>query len=88
MQKRCLILSCLLLQAGCSGEVARSPSTVIFDDSAGVRMVTSTTPAWSASSGWKVGPEPALRIGEVVGAPPYIFSGVVGVGSLILKDGS
>jgi hypothetical protein len=79
MQKRCLILSCLLLQAGCSGEVARSPSTVIFDDSAGVRMVTSTTPAWSASSGWKVGPEPALRIGEVVGAPPYIFSGVVGV---------
>lgn len=45
-------------------------------DSAGVRIVESSSPAWSAGAEWQLGSEPVLTIGEVSGDLNTMFQGV------------
>jgi len=45
-------------------------------DSAGVRIVESTAPAWSDASAWTVSSEPALQIGALDGEEAYLFEDV------------
>lgn len=60
--------------------------TVSVTDSAGVRIVESSAPAWSAGSEWRVGTEPVLTIGEVSGDLDYLFERVSH--ALRLEDGT
>ena len=50
---------------------SRSPST----DSAGIRIVESSSPAWPAGAEWRLGTEPTLTIGEVSGDLNTMFQG-------------
>ncbi len=45
-------------------------------DSAGVHIVESSIPAWSAGAEWRLGSEPVLTIGEVSGDLNTMFQGV------------
>ena len=45
-------------------------------DSAGVHIVESSIPAWSAGAGWRLGTEPVLTIGEDAGDLNTMFQGV------------
>lgn len=60
--------------------------SVSVTDSAGVRVVESSGPAWSAGAGWRLGTEPTLTIGAVTGDPNYLFQGISHV--LRLEDGT
>lgn len=73
----------LLSPAGCSGG---EDATVQVWDSAGVEVVESSRPGWVPGEGWKVGPEPLLRLGVVDGDPVFQFSGITGVTRL--EDGT
>ena len=65
----------------CSDARHLSPQQpVSVTDSAGVRIVESSGPAWSAGAGWRLGTEPTLTIGAVTGDPNYLFQGSVGTG--------
>ena len=55
-------------------------------DSAGIRIVENSEPAWSAGAGWRLGTEPTLTIGAVTGDPNYLFQGVSH--ALRLDDGT
>lgn len=50
--------------------------TFSVTDSAGIRIVESTSPAWSPGTGWRLGTEPVLTIGDVSGDLDYMFQGV------------
>ena len=67
--------------AGCSGEDDPDPSFTVTD-SAGVEVVTSHTPAWSAEEVWGVEGRPILTIGEFDGPPELTFGRVRAVGWL------
>lgn len=60
--------------------------SVSATDSAGVRIVESSAPAWAAGAGWRVGTEPILTIGEVSGDLDYILDRVSH--ALRLADGT
>ena len=71
----------------CSDARHLSPQqSVSVTDSAGVRVVESSGPAWSAGAGWRLGTEPTLTIGAVTGDPNYLFQGISHV--LRLEDGT
>ncbi len=71
----------------CAAARPLSPQqSVSITDSAGVRIVESTAPAWSAGTGWRVGTEPILTIGEVSGDLNYMFEGVSQ--ALRMEDGT
>ena len=55
-------------------------------DSAGIRIVENSEPAWSAGAGWRLGTEPTLTIGAVTGDLNYLFQGISHV--LRLEDGT
>ena len=59
---------------------------VSVTDSAGVRIVESSAPAWPAGRGWSVGAEPILTIGEVSGDLDYLLERVSH--ALRLEDGT
>ena len=66
---------------------------VSVTDSAGVRIVESSVPAWPAGAGWLVGTDPILTIGEVSGDLNYTFGFVshalrLGDGSIVVADRS
>jgi hypothetical protein len=78
------------LALGCRAE-ASSPSYATRD-SAGVHIVESARPAWTAEAAWMGDSVPALTIGTVGGAPELSFAGVSAVsrlpdGSLVVADG-
>ena len=65
--------------------------TFSVTDSAGIRIVDSTSPAWSPGTGWRLGTEPVLTIGEVSGDLDYMFQGVsqafrVDDGTIVVVD--
>ena len=61
----------------CAATQPLSPQqSVSITDSAGIRIVESTAPAWSAGAGWRVGGEPILTIGEESADLNYMFQGV------------
>ena len=71
----------------CSDARHLSPQQpVSVTDSAGIRIVENSEPAWSAGSGWRLGTEPTLTIGAVTGDPNYLFQGISH--ALRLDDGT
>ena len=71
----------------CAAARPLSPQqSVSITDSAGVSIVESSAPAWSAGTGWRVGTEPMLTIGDESGDPDYMFEGVSH--ALRLDDGT
>jgi hypothetical protein len=52
----------------------------------GIEVVESPAALWRAGEGWRVGPEPTVRIGETEGAAAYLLTNVVGAGRL--RDGT
>ena len=60
-------------------------------DSAGVRIVESSRPAWGSDSGWRIEPKPSLDIGSADGGEPYLFSYVetalrLGDGTIVVAN--
>ncbi|MEW5927216.1 MAG: 6-bladed beta-propeller [Gemmatimonadota bacterium] len=78
----CLVL--LPALAACGGD-ARAAGPVVRD-SAGVRIVENSAPAWKEGQGWRLSAEPALDIGMVEGPPEYQFGRVTG--AVRLGDGT
>ena len=64
---------------------AETPAVQVRD-SAGVEIVESTGPSWQGGEGWRVDPDPLLRLGVVDGDPAYQFSGIAGLARL--EDGT
>ncbi len=76
-----------LVHAACGPAAggADDASAVAVRDSAGVRIVESSAPAWGAAEDWRVPAEPTLRIGAVDGPPERQLFQVRG--ALRLRDG-
>ena len=66
----------LPLLGGCGSE-ADAVAGAVIRDSAGIQIVDNRDPLWSEGEGWRLSPEPVLRIGELEGAPPYQLDRVV-----------
>lgn len=82
MNQRCVdargfagVLAILLLgPLGQGCDAAGVPESYTVRDSAGIRIIESTAPAWRAGDVWTVEDTPVLQIGTVDGAPDYQFS--------------
>jgi hypothetical protein len=70
--------------AACGGD-ARAAGPVVRD-SAGVRIVENSAPAWKEGEGWRLAAEPALDIGMLDGPAQYQFGRVTG--AVRLGDGT
>lgn len=70
--------------AGC-GDKGVSTAGSTATDSAGVRLVTSTAPAWRDGDGWTVDTTPSLVIGDAAHKDAVLLSGVRG--ARLLADG-
>jgi hypothetical protein len=79
MKKLVVILAAL--SAACGGGSSTSHEPVVRD-SAGVRIVENSGPAWTDASQWRLSAEPVLRIGESEAEPEYQLFGVRGVSRL------
>ncbi len=60
-------------------------------DSAGVRIVESSRPAWGSDSGWRIEPKASLDIGSADGGEPYLFNYVetalrLGDGTIVVAN--
>ncbi|MCU0620533.1 MAG: hypothetical protein MUC69_03400 [Gemmatimonadales bacterium] len=85
-----------LLAAACArgdapGPAALATSTV--RDSAGVRLVASSAPAWGERGGWRVEARPQFEVGGVAGDVARDFAGIRGAvrladGSVAVADGA
>ncbi|MET0395983.1 MAG: hypothetical protein ABW277_04095 [Longimicrobiaceae bacterium] len=78
------VLAAALGLAGC-GEAGGRGEGVAVRDSAGVRVVASAAPAWGDGEGWRLSPEPVLRVGVAEGDAAYQFGSVAG--AVRLADG-
>jgi hypothetical protein len=79
------ILALLTSVGACaSGDASRDNVTIA--DSAGIRIVESSAPAWTESTAWRVDPEPRLTIGAVEGDEAYLLHTVMGLTRL--SDGT
>jgi hypothetical protein len=61
--------------ASCGGDNARVAHATVRD-SAGIRIVENSAPAWPADSGWHLSTAPRVAIGVVQGDPHYQLDGV------------
>jgi len=75
----------VLLVVACAPE-ATEPARFVVTDSAGVQIAESFSPALRRGDVWTLSPGPMLEIGEQVGEPEYLLSGIVGASRL--DDGS
>ena len=80
-----LAASVLTLIVAACGEVQGGETGASVRDSAGIRVVESTAPAWAEGEDWRVGTEPVVEIGMVEGPPAYLLDRVAG--ALRLRDG-
>lgn len=88
---RAAVLAALVAGAAAGCGAADTAPTYAVRDSAGVRIVESTAPAWRAGEGWRVAAEPSLQIGVVDGPEEYQFSRIVGAerlpdGRIVVAD--
>ncbi len=70
------ILTAVVLAGGFSAACAPdsgSSGGFAQRDSAGIRIVENSAPAWSEGEGWRLSDEPTLEIGVLDGAPEYQF---------------
>ena len=91
MRKRLWTVAVVALYACGVGGSSEQP-TFVERDSAGVRIVESRRPAWSASDAWTVSSTPVLQIGVVEGDPHYQFFRIAGArrltsGEIVVADG-
>lgn len=70
------LLPLSLAAVACGGDAR--PHRFTVRDSAGVRIVDNTAPAWSPETAWRVADAPSLSIGGQEGEAAYLFHGVVG----------
>ncbi len=75
----------LLPALAACGADARAAGPVVRD-SAGVRIVENSAPAWEEGQEWRLAAEPALDIGMLDGPPQYQFGRVTG--AVRLSDGT
>lgn len=68
----------LLSFSACARDDAHRDNVTI-SDSAGIRIVESSAPAWTESSAWRVEPEPIVSIGVVEGEEAYLLHTVMGL---------
>jgi hypothetical protein len=81
----------LLLLAACS-DAGGSTDAVVVRDSAGVRIVESRGDVWTAPEQWRLAAGATVRIGEIDGDAPYLFSAISGIvplsdGRIVVADG-
>ena len=83
---RCLLPAGMVLAvvAGCVGDSGPGSSFTVRD-SAGIEIVRSIGPAWTAETAWRVVAEPVLEIGVTSGPDAYMLDRVMGV--TVLDDG-
>jgi hypothetical protein len=89
---RALAVLCGTWLSACAAGDRATSEGVVVRDSAGVRIVENTIPAWRGGEAWRVGDEPELRIGVVDGDPRYQFFHMMGAwrldgGRLVVADG-
>ena len=70
---------------GATACAQQGPDTAVSVDSAGVRIVESTSAAWPPGDGWRVDPEPVFRLGNDDDDPASQFFRVLDVA--LLADG-
>lgn len=75
----------LLVVAACA-PAEDEPALFATRDSAGIVITESSGPSWPDGRMWALADEPDLEIGEQVGQPEYLLSGIVGGGRL--EDGA
>ena len=75
MTRRWLLL---LAATGCSG-AEPTVDAVTVTDSAGIRIVASTAPAWGSTTAWRLDTTPELVIGDAATLPSVLLVGVTGV---------
>lgn len=81
-------VACVTLMSGifaCARDGSDTGPSAMVRDSSGVRIVESVRAAWPAGGGWRVEPQPSLRIGLIDGDPAYQFDGIRAV--LLLDEG-
>lgn len=76
-------LAILHLSACDAGPAADAGVSVV--DSAGVQVVVSDAPLWSAEDSWRLGSAPRVEIGALDAEPEYLFDRVMG--AVRLPDG-
>lgn len=72
----------LLLAATACADAEPAVDVVTVTDSAGVRIVASTAPAWGSTTPWRLDTNPELVIGDAATLPSVLLVGVTGVREL------
>jgi hypothetical protein len=72
----------LLLAVAACRDAEPMVDAVTVTDSAGVRIVASTSPAWGSGAGWRIDTVPELVIGDAATLPSVLLVGVTGVQQL------
>jgi hypothetical protein len=83
---------CALIAISACTEPGERTTNVTSRDSAGILIVETSAPTWSAADGWQLASEPQLTIGREEGDPEYLFDGIRGVlrltdGRIVVADG-
>lgn len=86
-----LVLSCRGGDDVGGDATAELQPVVVRTDPAGVVHVANSEPLWREERGWRVSPNPVLRIGRLEGPEPYLFGKVAGVtrlsdGGIVVVD--
>jgi len=82
---RLLLLAVIASAVAACGAADRAAEGVVVRDSAGVRIVENSAPAWGPDDAWRIPDAPVVRIGAVEGAAHEQFFRIAGV--LRLDDG-
>src|SRR5690606_27017571 len=76
VRRLAFVLTGIALLAGCGAPEGSPIATATVTDSAGIRIVTSTAPAWAEGRGWTVDTVPELVIGDERTLPSVLLVGV------------
>ena len=90
MRATTILLTLIALACQAGDSPVRQSGTEVRD-SADIRIVENPRPPEGTRLGWRVGPEPAVTIGEVAGEQPYIFQHAIGAtrlgdGRIVVAD--
>jgi hypothetical protein len=67
---------------GCESTGPDSSGIFEVRDSAGVAIVESSSPAWTADQSWRIEEQPLVEIGKIEGEEPYLFERISGAARL------
>src|SRR5690606_35629793 len=76
VRRLAFVLTGIALLAGCGAPEGSPIATATVTDSAGIRIVTSTAPAWAEGRGWSVDTIPELVIGDERTLPSVLLVGI------------